>query len=488
MDQLKELENLVTQFYGSESSNKQQIESVLNQLKKAPNAVQSAQYFLTNSQNQYAIWFAVLMLDDVLASGRWNSLPKEEKVKVRHFLFQFLVAKFRGLPQFVSNKLSQVVVDIARIDWPQEYPEFFQDLQALCSTGETCTLGIYMIKLVSEEFTSSREDLLSTRKRELKDLLSQMVPSILGQLSQILETLFNQNTSLLAASPQIARKEEGMADLGMVSNNFTKETRTIARLCLEALQHLITWIPINQVFTPSIFEIVFKYIKLNDSNSVLALSLLNEIFEKNFIPKEYQSFLGSVFKQIFSFLQIITMSPISLGDSDGEFLSKLIRFTHLFVSNHFTRVEDNSSFPVIQFLSLLFKFTLMQVTLDSFLSCLEIWEDFIDHVAQKEVKDANAFNLVRQRYFDCFMSLMQEVIKKSSFSLNWNELNELDDTVETTKTSELEPDSETVQQSELESLTSSCINIAYKISQLYPDQALEALFPLFTQNCTRTLR
>lgn len=38
---------------------------------------------------------------------------------------------FQELPQHVSNKLAQVIIDIGKQDWPDLYPEFLQHICAI---------------------------------------------------------------------------------------------------------------------------------------------------------------------------------------------------------------------------------------------------------------------------------------------------------------------------------------------------------------------
>eukprot|EP01097_Dermamoeba_algensis_P002666 TRINITY_DN2055_c0_g1_i1.p1 TRINITY_DN2055_c0_g1~~TRINITY_DN2055_c0_g1_i1.p1 ORF type:complete len:858 (-),score=195.95 TRINITY_DN2055_c0_g1_i1:1516-4089(-) len=271
-------------------------------------------------------------------------------------------------------------------------------------------------------------------------------------------------------------------DNNLVQNNFRKDTRLIAKLCLETFQHLVTWIPLNQVLQPVTFDLVFRYIKLNDSNSILSLSLLNEVMEKNYLPSSYSDFLLMIFKNIFSILHVVTLSP---SDGDEEFLGKLTRFTYLFVSNHFRRVEEKSTFPIMEFLSLLFKFTFIQSNVEIYLANLEIWEVLLDYfLSKKEGRNTQDFDVARQRYFECLMSLQQELVKKTCFSTNTNEMTQLDDSdplLHLHNQAHNLHDVEEENQSDVERYVSGAINLIYRISQMYPNQVLEFMFPKFAE-------
>lgn len=57
-----------------------------------------------------------------------------EKLEIRVFLLEQLVGRYKVLPVFLRNKMAKVLVDVARVDWPQDYPEFLDNiLQVICT-------------------------------------------------------------------------------------------------------------------------------------------------------------------------------------------------------------------------------------------------------------------------------------------------------------------------------------------------------------------
>lgn len=84
-----------------------------------------------------------------------------------------------------------------------------------------------------------------------------------------------------------------------------------------------------------------------------------------------------------------------------SYVDKFTQFTSLFVSLHLRRVEKNSSFPIIEFLSLLYQYTFMQTSLEGFLSCLEIWETFLDYIISEH--EANRVSSLHERFIALFL-------------------------------------------------------------------------------------
>ncbi len=67
-----------------------------------------------------------------------------------------------------------------------------------------------------------------------------------------------------------------------------------------------------------------------------------------------------------------------------RYLSKCGDFFDYFVNSHLKRVEFNTNFPVLDFLSLFYKYTFKQPEIDSFCVCLMTWNVFLDHLLLTE--------------------------------------------------------------------------------------------------------
>ena len=64
----------------------------------------------------------------------------------------------------------------------------------------------------------------------------------------------------------------------------------------------------------------------------------------------------------------------------NRFLSKCGDFFDYFISSHLKRIEFNSSFPVVEFFVLFYKYTFKQPETDSYCVCLITWGVFLDHL------------------------------------------------------------------------------------------------------------
>eukprot|EP01137_Pigoraptor_chileana_P006059 Opistho-2@3038 len=191
-EQLRGLESLLGQLGTGqlEPSLKAQYERALMEFRAQPDAWRQCTYFLNNTDNPLVLFYSVSVFE-ALVYARWPQLPRSERNEIKTFLYNYYVGKFGAIPNFVSNKLAKVVVDISKWEWPQEAPEFFPSIFNMVDSGNTlaASAGVRLLLTVSEEYTSTRDDHNAARKQQLRALLEEQVPSIFDGLCRILEGL-----------------------------------------------------------------------------------------------------------------------------------------------------------------------------------------------------------------------------------------------------------------------------------------------------------
>lgn len=274
------------------------------------------------------------------------------------------------------------------------------------------------------------------------------------------------------------------------------DSEELSSLALACLAHLFSWIPLSTCITPSLLATVFCFAEFgcdvlaqpgtghmtagSTRLGVLAMDCVNEILSKNCVPAEFEEFLLRLFQQTFHLLQRITKDTglqtagQKLLELDDRYIEKFTEFLRLFVSVHLRRVESNSHFPVIEFMSLLLKYTIKQPNNEVFYSCLDIWMIFMDYLSSKtlETKEncTNETHPAVQRYRDILTLLLTEVLKNLQFTYNQTELEELDDET-------FNDDCET----EWQRFLRHSQEIVAKVSELFPREAFSILFPLFME-------
>ncbi|KAK7833248.1 hypothetical protein U0070_017247 [Myodes glareolus] len=294
------------------------------------------------------------------------------------------------------------------------------------------------------------------------------------------------------------------------------ESEYICSLALECLAHLFSWIPLSASITPSLLTTIFHFARfgcdtrakkmasVNGSSQncvlgqergrlgVLAMSCINELMSKNCVPMEFEEYLLRMFQQTFYLLQKITKdnnahtvksrleelderSHVCRKGEYGSFIvenrsglqsyiEKFTDFLRLFVSVHLRRIESYSQFPVVEFLTLLFKYTFHQPTHEGYFSCLDIWTLFLDYLTSKIKSRLGDKEAVLNRYEDALVLLLTEVLNRIQFRYNQAQLEELDDET-------LDDD----QQTEWQRYLRQSLEVVAKVMELLPTHAFSTL-------------
>ena len=70
-----------------------------------------------------------MFLSQTLITKQWLGLMWEERAQLKTTLYQYALDHHQqSSPNFIRNKLVKLVVDIARLDWPHFYPDFFTNI------------------------------------------------------------------------------------------------------------------------------------------------------------------------------------------------------------------------------------------------------------------------------------------------------------------------------------------------------------------------
>ncbi|XP_063040204.1 exportin-6 [Engraulis encrasicolus] len=521
------LESLMTEFFHSSTTNerKREIEELLNSFASQAGSWRHCLYFLSHSRNEYVMMYSLTVFEN-LVNKMWVGVASEEKAELRSCLPKLLLSQHAAMPFFIKNKLCKVIVDIGRQDWPMFYHDFFSNTLQLVQTPAMTSLGLVLLKMTSEELVCPREDLSVGRKDELRKLLLEQIPTVLNLLTRILESVWEKHSGSATTPPPSPTSGESAVVMG-------SESGALCSLALECLAHLFSWIPLSSSITPALLASIFHFARfgcqlpvkakctsngdsnttttttLSDSMStnggtalprgmqqvgqseraklgVLAMSCINELMCKNCVPLDFEEFLLRISQQTFFLLQKLTTHTNAHSNSntntthtvknrlqelDESYLEKFTDFLRLFVSVHLRRIESNAQFPLVEFLSLLFKYTFNQPTHEGYLACLDIWSIFLDYMTTKIRSRLADSDSVLNRYKDALVLLLREVLNRIQFRLNQSQLEELDDET-------LDDDKQTEWQRYLRQ----SLEVVAKVMELLPSQTFSTLFPVLQED------
>lgn len=505
-ESLSSLENLLNEFFHGETVNdrKRQIEDILNNFCLQDGAWRQCIFFLNNTSNDYVLMYS-LSIFETIVTQRWHGTQGNDKQHIRKFLYDYLMTHYIKVPAFIRNKLIKVLVNIGRYDWPMFYPMFFSNIMQLLQNGDTTLLGVIALQMVSEEFISPREDLSMSRRLELRECLLQHLPSALETLTELLNTIlmkFKRVTQTVTPPPspndQSSHQSSSHHTTTIIGvENSAANTpldRNTEELCTNiftCLAQYISWLPLSRFITPALVGKIFSFAEfacrissnatIKDSScqiGVYAMSCINEILAKKFVPAEYEAFLLQMFQQTFNLLQIISkgapqMTVHALENLDDNYIDKFTEFLNLFVGNHFKRFEPNHHFPTVELLYLLLKYTMVQKNVEMFVSCLDIWNIVLDYLIDNVTSciTVNFKTAAIKKYRQCLIDLLIDLLKKLQFRANEDWLSEIN-------MDKLNADNET----EWEMFLKPCIDIVEKLSILVPEETFSNCSEIFKGN------
>uniref|UniRef100_A0A3Q2VZC7 Exportin 6 n=1 Tax=Haplochromis burtoni TaxID=8153 RepID=A0A3Q2VZC7_HAPBU len=493
---LRALEGLMTEFFHSCTTNerKREIEELLNNFAQQTGAWRHCMFFLSNTRNEYVMMYSLTVFEN-LVNKMWIGVASQDKMEIRSCLPKLLLAQHKSVPYFIRNKLCKVIVDIGRQDWPMFYHDFFTNTLQLIQSPALAPLGLVMLKTTSEELACPREDLSVARKEELRKLLLEQVPTVLGLLTGILETYWDKHSVIASTPPPSPTSGESMELLGSLfqGSQYSKllcqpmaaldnESHQLCCLVLECLAHLFSWIPLSTSITPTLLASIFHFARFgcdlrpklngqqNEANKVdrarlglLAMTCVNELVSKNCVPMDFEEYLLRMFQQTFFLLQRLTRENNAhtiksrLQELDERYGS-ILNLTRALVHEQTRSVQP-------------FTYPMTQPTHEGYFACLDIWSVFLDFLTTKIKSRLPDRESVLNRYKDALGLLLREVLNRIQFRCNQAQLEELDDET-------LDDD----QQTEWQRYLRQSLEVVAKVMELLPSHAFSTLFPVLQEN------
>ncbi|XP_047503232.1 exportin-6 [Pieris napi] len=432
---LASLEMVMLEFNAPTTNNfrKREIELMLESFFNNRESWKHCLLFLQKSQNQYVLMLILTTLENII-NRQWYYLSDDEKVEIRMTLLYELTAKHDKMLYYIRNKLAALIVAIARNDWPHLYPDFFNNIVELLKyDGQRCIVGLVLAQTASEELGAARDTgvlLPSARRSQLERLMLKGMPQMLAALNNILEKnaekegQSNPPPSPTSGMPQTSALPDLLANAHDVQSNEKNMNMEIVVKCLTTLQHLFSWLPLSSHVPPSLVTTVFYWgSTATQSQSVEAalagLGGVCELLYRRYAPPSSAATALRLHHCALRLLRHLTHNPHNMQRTHHEYLNKLSEFLKLFVSLHFKRLEAEPEFDAIEFLSYLFQFTFQVPTCETFISCLDIWLQFIDVLKPEDTA----------KYWEALQALVIGILNKIQFQHNKAQLQHLDNDV-----------------------------------------------------------
>jgi len=506
---LKGLEGLLEEFYSPNSSNQRkcEIEKELQTVSAGPYAWHYCLQLLQQSSSQYSHWYSLSVLEN-LVCNKWQTLDVANRSNLRQYCYQLSVTQLSSNPSYVTNKLVKVYINIGMREW-RDNTMFFDQIMTLVSAQSTSYAGLTMLLVLSEEIVRNREDLSTTEYSQCKALLHSNAPIILSTIIGLLDSMVCDKKYLTphsspGSNPSVSPLQTSSSPLALcnTSPHYTpphdphsgggellsrllqqthakttlaldESTSKVGIAALKCLSHLLSWVPLTEVVSPGLLSTVFTFARqgaltsASQSNTLLgtqAMCCINEIVARNLVPAHLEEFILHLFHQTLQLLsRVCDEGPATL---DRCYLQKFTEFLGLFTNGHLRRVESNATFPILDFLSLLFKFTFSQPDTETFFESLDVCTNWLDFLIS--LKGYMSPDGTIQRYGEALHSLANLLLNKVRFCYNPEEL------------IDLEYDGE---ESEWDVFIDNITHVLGKVGELAPDVCSHLLLPLYLESC-----
>ncbi len=425
---LSQVDQAVNVLYNStgyvEDSQRKDIERQLNSFKQMPNSWVHSLYFLNHSKNNYTLFYACSILENMLQT-QWNNVEEGKRMHLREVVFTFLLG--RNPPHFVLTKLIKILVDIGKLDWPERYPDFLKHILHTISNEKYQHFGVLLLKILIEEFTTnnSRQSVPVTGNRQ-----RQILSSFLQNIPVIIETM---TTTLL----NLYGKLQHASSSG--NNNIANQISSQCGVLFESYQILIplfTTQDMNnlgvQLYSNKFLEVSFQIIENFPllQCSAGAICTMNSLLANKLITPAIQNNIFIIIQQLLTIIQRLCEQQNDmralLEEKNEHYFQHVNSFFECLFNDHIKRLENNASFPMKALLTLLLEYSMKQPNVSCFLNTLFIWEIFTDYI--RDMNDAAAvvggsnFKNNSELYHQCLMQFSSNLLERTLFVRNHNNL------------------------------------------------------------------
>ncbi|CAH8579131.1 unnamed protein product [Schistosoma bovis] len=195
---IEDLTKLLAEFHGSSTSptRRQEIQILLVNFESSPNAWYHAICYLSMSRNQYVVLYCLGVIETTIIR-QWLLLSKDDKLKIRSFLKDYLHENVMDQPNFLLKKAAKLLSLTACFDWPDQYTDYmeflkthiFIDSSNNLTNLRTSLMGWYCLKSMYESFLNPPEMISYSKRNELQNFLRKETTTFCGLLCSFISHL-----------------------------------------------------------------------------------------------------------------------------------------------------------------------------------------------------------------------------------------------------------------------------------------------------------
>ena len=291
-------------------------ETTLLNIRSTPDSWKIAVDLIPSTSDEYLLWFCLSVLEDFIFRSWDDSVSVDDRHAVRQILVVKLESNPTGLSWIALNKLIKVLVDIAALEFPDDFSDFFPMIERFCSDAKTVNIGLLLLKTSVEVFHSESSSSIkhtAARAARLRSALMTSNPHVLCLLFSLLRLLSVTAESPRSESPAPAfhrRRPSSVLGLQLEAGDAPMlvshhpQAEPLIRLALETLQLLFGRVP----FAELDFNLIKKAVELARHSPSLsirsaAVAALNEILSRSLVPSDAEEAFRWLCCEIFKSLE-----------------------------------------------------------------------------------------------------------------------------------------------------------------------------------------
>lgn len=140
--------------------------------------------------------FGLKLLEDLIKI-KWNQMTPEQKLGIKESAMN-LMEKDRDLikdPTYIKDAIARILVEIAKREWPQQWPSFLAELETMSSKGDAqAELVMYVMLRLVEDVAVLQTLEQNQRRKEIYQALTLHMETIFKFLLTLLERHYQVNS------------------------------------------------------------------------------------------------------------------------------------------------------------------------------------------------------------------------------------------------------------------------------------------------------
>ncbi|XP_071532489.1 exportin-5 [Panulirus ornatus] len=211
--------------------------NLLEKVKEESELVLGCGFHLAHHDKEPVVRHLGLQLLEHAIKYKWNDLSVQQKVYIKENTMQMVAEGTLDLLTehlYVKDKVSRLVVEMMKREWPQQWPDLLNELHLLSKRGPTQTeLVLFVFLRIAEDVVTLQNLESNQRRRDLYQAMAANMESMFGFFLSLLE----ENYKLYEAN------------IGQQNSQAAQQHCRVMQAMLMTLTVYVEWVSVQYIFT-----------------------------------------------------------------------------------------------------------------------------------------------------------------------------------------------------------------------------------------------